>query len=109
VQENSPLRHKSDLGHGRHRPSDHDTRQPGVEQADPLHIGARQKRPEGAAENIGRTEQQHDPDAGRAAGSTSRLERKLAIQHEPDGDIDAAHQRQQAPPPGHGIRPGQGT
>ena len=62
-----PLRREGYLGHGCDRPADHDARQPGVEQADPLHVRARQERPECAAENIGRAKQQHELDAGRAA------------------------------------------
>ena len=103
MQENGPLRHKSDLGDGRDRPSNHDARQPGVEQADPLHVRARQERPEGAAEHIGGTKQQHELNAEGAANRTGGLLVKLAIQQEPDRDIDAADQAQQAPPPGHRV------
>ena len=60
-----------------------------------------------------RTEQQHQPnrDAQRALRQRRPgLQRQLA-QHEPDGDIDAAHQRQQARPPGtrDQTRPGNRT
>src|SRR6202051_4785650 len=55
VQDNRPLRGEADLGHGGYRPADDNARQPMVEQADQLHIRARQERPEGAAKNVART------------------------------------------------------
>ena len=88
---------------GRDRPSDHDTRQPVVDQADPLNIRARQERSEGAAEHICGAESEHQVDARRAAGSADLRFLKGAVQPEPDRDVDAAHQRQQTPPPRYWI------
>jgi hypothetical protein len=65
VKDQRPLRRKANLGHRGDGPSDRDARQPGVEQADPLNIGARQERAEGAAEHIGCGEKQHEFDARR--------------------------------------------
>src|SRR6266851_7448454 len=99
MQDNRPLRREADLGHRRYRPADDNARQPGVEQADPLNIRARKERPERAAKNIGRTEQEHDLDAG-GAEAADRLFVELAVQQEPNRDIYAADQGQQTPPPG---------
>jgi len=69
----------------------------------PLHVRARQQRAEGAAKHVGRAEQQHQFEAGRAGDSTGRLLVELMVQREPDRDVGAADQRQQAPPPGQRV------
>ncbi len=108
VQDDRPLRRETDLGHGRDRPADDNARQPRVEQADPLDVRARQERPEGAAENIGRAEEQHELGPGRAAERPGRAFEEVAVEQKPNRDIGPADQAQKAPPPSHGIRPGQG-
>ena len=67
VQDERPLRRETHLGHGRDRPPDHDAREPRIEQTDPLHIRAREQRPECTAEHIRRAQQEHQLDADSAA------------------------------------------
>jgi len=69
VQHNRPLRREADFGDGRHRTAEEHAREPRVEQADALNIGARKKRPEGAAKNIGRAQKKHEFDPRRAVAT----------------------------------------
>jgi hypothetical protein len=73
MQQDRPLRSEADLGHGRYGSSDYHARQPGIEQADPLNIRARQERSECAAEHIGPTQKKHQFDAGRSEAAGLRL------------------------------------
>ena len=57
-QEQRPLSHEGHLGDGRHRASDEHDRERGVEEADPLHVGARKDRPERATEHEQRCKEQ---------------------------------------------------
>ena len=58
-----------------------DARQPGVEQDDALDVGARQDRAEGAAEDIGRAQQDHELEPEHAARRCTPSE--MAVQREP--------------------------
>src|SRR5581483_1742626 len=77
----------------------------GIEQADALDVRARQERPEGAAEDVSRAEEQHELGVGAAAPAAGRRRMELAIEHEPERDVPAADRGQHGPPPGHRIRP----
>jgi hypothetical protein len=103
MQDDRPLRHEAQLGHGRDGAADEDAGEPGVEQADALHVGARQERSERAAEHIAGAEQEHQPDIRTAAGAAGNRRIELAVQHEPDEDVGTAYKRQGAPPPREGI------
>jgi hypothetical protein len=48
MQHDGPLRREADFGYGGYRPANESAREPGIEQADALHVRTGEERSEGA-------------------------------------------------------------
>ena len=76
-----------------------------VSPRNPLNIGAREHGSKGAAEDVGRAQQDHELDAENAAPAKGRALAELPMERAPQRDIRQADENQEAPPNRDWISP----